>query len=298
MRGPKIGLRTILLIFLAIAIMMFDYRTPYLVRVRAVLSDIVSPIQYVVNWPVDIINWISDGIATHQQLVQQNASLQAQQALLNARLQKLIALQKENAQMRDLLASTPQTNTNKTMVAQILAVDTAAYLRQEVIDRGRRDGVYEGQAVIDHSGIVGQVVYVSGLTSRVMLLTDVKSSIPVEDTRNNIRGIVSGTAAANSLALLNIPNTADIKVGDNLVSSGLGLRYPVGYPVGTVSHIVRDPSLSFMQITVSPAAKISQTRLVLLIWPQRQKILDSAKKQLEQMQKLSTQNKQKIRGEA
>lgn len=298
MRGPKLGLRTSLFLILSFGIMLFDHRTLYLVKVRSFLSDIVSPLQQVVNWPVDVIDWIDSSITTHQHLLAENASLRVQQVLLNARLEKYISLQKENNQLRSLLDSSPKINTSKIMVAQVLAVASAPFIKQAVINRGSNDGIFIGQAVIDATGVVGQVVKVSHFTSRVMLLTDLQSSIPVEDVRTNMRGILSGTTSFDQLQLLHIPNTADVKAGDQLVSSGLGLRYPIGYPVGVVSSVTRDPSEPFMTITVTPAAQLSKTRLVLLIWPQQQKVIDSARKQLKAIQALQAKQKHTVSGDA
>lgn len=298
MRGPKLGLRTSLLILLSVCIMMFDHRTLYLVKVRSFLSDLVSPLQHIVNWPVDIIDWVDGSVTTHQTLLAENASLHVQQVLLNARLEKLMSLQKENNQLRSLLASSPKINTHKIMVAQVLAVASAPFIKQLVLNQGSGNGVFVGQAVIDATGVIGQVVKVSHFTSRVMLLTDLQSSIPIENVRTNLRGILSGTTSYNQLQLLHMPNTADIQVGDQLVSSGLGLRYPIGYPVGTVSQVVRDPSEPFMDIMVTPAAQFSKTRLVLLLWPQEQKVIASARKQLQAIRDLQAKAQHTVIGNA
>lgn len=298
MRGPKLGFRTSLLVLLSIGVMMFDHRTLYLVKARSFLSDFVSPLQQVINWPVDIINWVDGSVTTHKQLLVENASLRVQQVLLNARLEKLMSLQKENDQLRSLLASSPKINTHKVMIAQVLAVATAPYIKQVVLNQGSGAGVFVGQAVIDATGVVGQVVKVSHFTSRVMLLTDLQSSIPIEDVRTNMRGVLSGTTSYDELQLLHIPNTADIKVGDQLVSSGLGLRYPIGYPVGIIRKVTRDPSEPFMDIVVTPTAQLSKTRLVLLLWPQQQKVIASARQQLTTIKALQAKAQHSITGDA
>ncbi len=287
MRGPNLGLRTMLFVGLSIAIMLFDAQTTYFVEVRSFLSDVVSPLQRVINWPVDVIDWIDTSVATRSMLTRENASLKAQQLLLSAQLEKLMALQKENDQLRALLETSPKIDSNKILVAQVLAVDVAPFLKQVVIDRGTNQGVFVGQAVIDATGVVGQVVQVSNFTSRIMLLTDTESSIPVEDTRNNLRGIVNGSGSYSELELVHMPATSDIQVGDKLVSSGLGLRYPVGYPVGVVTDVKHDPSQPFLHISVEPSGALSSTRLVLLIWPAEQKVITSAKQQLTTMEAIA-----------
>jgi rod shape-determining protein MreC len=276
-----------LFVGLSIAIMLFDAQTTYFVEVRSFLSDVVSPLQRVINWPVDVIDWIDTSVATRSMLTRENASLKAQQLLLSAQLEKLMALQKENDQLRALLETSPKIDSNKILVAQVLAVDVAPFLKQVVIDRGTNQGVFVGQAVIDATGVVGQVVQVSNFTSRIMLLTDTESSIPVEDTRNNLRGIVNGSGSYSELELVHMPATSDIQVGDKLVSSGLGLRYPVGYPVGVVTDVKHDPSQPFLHISVEPSGALSSTRLVLLIWPAEQKVITSAKQQLTTMEAIA-----------
>lgn len=289
MRGPNLGLRTILFLFSALALMIIDSHSNFFKAPRVFLTDITSPLQRVVNWPVDVIDWISSSVASRQKLMHENASLRTEQVLLNARLEKFIALQKENNQLRALLESSPKIDTNKMLVAQVLAVDSASFLKQIVLDKGRQQGVFIGQAVIDATGVVGQVVSVSRYTSRVMLLSDVMSSIPVENSRNNLRGIINGSGAYENLRLVHMPATADVQVGDKLVSSGLGLRYPVGYPVGTVTNVSHDSSEPFLNVAVTPAAAINSTRLVLLVWPTQQKVVQSAKKDLHAIKKLVKQ---------
>ncbi len=295
MRGPMLGLRTLALVLLAILLMIFDHRTVYFVKVRAMLSIVVTPLQYVVDWPIEFVDWIGTSFTTHQKLLAENTSLRVQQLLLKARLQKLISLEKENNQLRALLASSPHVNGEKVLVAQVLAVDADPFMQQIVIDRGGRNNVYIGQPVLDASGVMGQVVKVGYYTSRVMLLSDTRSAIPVEVARNGIRGVVNGSGVYGRLYLAHIPITTDIKEGDKLVSSGLGLHYPMGYPVGVVTNITHNNTEPFMDIEVTPSALLDRSRLVLLVWTTHQQVIKAAKKQLLQMHKEGSENKLKRR---
>src|SRR5262249_30056895 len=137
----------------------------------------------------------------------------------------------ENAQLRELLKSTPQVE-GRVSVAQLLAVDLDPNLQQVIVDKGANQGIFIGQPVLDAFGVMGQVVHADPITSRVMLITDRKSAIPVQDARNSIRAIAMGMGGVGKLALINVPETSDIQVGDLFVCSGLDMRYPVGYPVG------------------------------------------------------------------
>ena len=160
--------------------MIFDHRTVYFVKARAVISAVIVPLQYVVDWPIEFVDWIGTSFTTHQTLLAENTSLHVQQLLLKARLQKLLSLEKENNQLRALLASSPHVSSDKILVAQVLAVDADPFMHQIIIDRGSKNAVYLGQPVLDASGVLGQVVKVGYYTSQVMLLSDSRSAIPIE----------------------------------------------------------------------------------------------------------------------
>jgi rod shape-determining protein MreC len=266
MRGSARGLRASLFLILSVALMMLDHRTTAFVKIRVVLSNIVSPLQYVVNAPIDVVSWMSTSLTTQQHLLSENASLKAQQILLQAQLQQLIALQNENSQLRQLMQSIPHTQGVKMLIAKILAVDSDPFTQEVVLDQGTSDGVYVGQPVLDSTGVMGQIISVAGSTSRMMLLSDSRSAIAVEDARNQVRAIALGKGISGELYLGYVSQTTDIQVGDHLISSGLDLRYPAGYPVGVVTKISRDPSEPFVSIDVEPAASLDRSRLVLLLW--------------------------------
>jgi rod shape-determining protein MreC len=144
--------------------------------------------------------------------------------------------------------------------------------------------VFAGQPVIDAEGIMGQIVHVSPVTSTAMLITDPNHAIPVEINRNGLRSIAVGTGAFMELDLLYIPLNADIRVGDLLVSSGLGGKFPAGYPVATVSSVETNPGQQFARVTAEPKAELQRTREVLLVWPSRlsRTAVDAGETPLEQ----------------
>jgi rod shape-determining protein MreC len=178
----------------------------------------------------------------------------------------LLALESENQQLRALLQASQRMSTEKHRVAEILAVDTDLYLQELVLDKGSRDGVYVGQTVLDAQGIMGQIIQVNPLVSRMLLITDTRSGVPIQIVRNGVRGIVVGNGRQGDLSLINLPVTTDVQVGDVLVSSNLGQRYPAGYPVGIVSSIVHEPDERFATITVKPSAQVDRSQPVILIW--------------------------------
>jgi len=266
-RNRHINLRFAILIAFSVVLMIVDhYPQGYLKPLRSTLAVVVAPIPYVVNWPAKMVEWTQDSFSSHQALLEDNANLRVQLLLLKAHLQKFITLQQQNAQLRALLQSSPSPD-DKVLLAQLLAVDPDPFVQQVVLNKGSRAKAYLGQPVLDGSGVFGQIIEVGQLTSRVMLLTDTRSAIPVEDSRSGVRAIVVGKGEISTLSLVNMAMTADIKEGDLLVTSGLGEHFPVGYPVGTITSIVKSPGSAFANVMVKPSAHLYRSHLVLLIWP-------------------------------
>jgi rod shape-determining protein MreC len=253
---------------LAIALMILDKRVEAISHLRTALSMPLMPLQYLVSWPIQMVDKIRETVSTYDSLVNENLDLKAEQLRLRAQVQRLLAIELENNQLKALTKSSSEIQ-GKVLVAQLLAVSSDPFMNQVVLDKGKRDGVYIGQPVLDANGVMGQVIEVGPLTSRVMLINDTHSGVPVEITRNGIRAIVVGDAYTGKLRLINVPQTADVLKGDILITSGLGEHYPEGYPVGKVTHVDKDPSLQFAMIAVEPAAHLDRSRGVLLIWPPR-----------------------------
>ena len=148
-----------------------------------------------------------------------------------------------------------------------MAVDLDPFSRRIVINKGTRDGVLVGQSLIDSNGIMGQVMTAGPVSSNALLITDPSHSIPVQVNRNGLRSVAVGTGSLNLLELSHIPNNADVRVGDLLVTSGLGGRFPSGYPVGRVVSVERDSGQPFTRVRVKPSARLERNREVLLVWP-------------------------------
>jgi len=246
--------------------MTVDHRHGHLGTVRSMLSLIVYPVQYAVNIPAKITAWATESLVTRHALVADNERLREQQLLLSSRLQKYEVLEAENKRLRQLLESSFRLN-DKVIIAELLAVDLQPFRHIIVINKGIREGVYDGQPIVDADGIMGQILHVGPFTSTVLLITDPTHALPVQINRNGLRAIAVGTGQKQSLQLEYLPNNSDIRMGDLIVSSGLGSRFPAGYPVGTVSEIVLDPAEPFAKVTVVPSARLEQSREVLLVWP-------------------------------
>lgn len=265
-RGPYLGFRMLLLAALSIALMVFDHHNVYLPNVRSKLNNLTAPLQYFVSIPSRVVATLESELSSRIVLTAENQKLRGQLLLLRGQLQKFTALQQENLQLRALLQSYPRAS-DRVLVAELLSVSSDPYIQEVVLNRGTEAGVFEGQPVLDANGVLGQVISLGDMTSRVLLISDPRSGIPVEDSRNGLRGVVVGTGEVATLSLTNVPLTSDIQVGDTLVTSGLGGVYPMGYPVGTVESVSKNDGQAFDNIVVKPAAQVDRSRLVLLIWP-------------------------------
>jgi rod shape-determining protein MreC len=262
------------LAFVSVLLMVLDHRFAATSTLRSALSLVVDPIRYLVNLPTDIYNWASDSLTTHNTLEVENQTLRIRNQLLEAKLQKYSSLVAENDNLRSLLKSvdTHEDQFQRVLVAEILSVDTDPFRRQIVINKGTSDHVYVNQPIVGANGVMGKVITVGPLSSTAMLITDPSHSLPVQVNRDGVRAIAVGDPRHNELSIIHQPNNADIRVGDLLVTSGLGCVFPAGYPVGRVIKINTNPSLPFAEIRVRPSAKLDRNREVLLVWPsQRQR---------------------------
>jgi rod shape-determining protein MreC len=253
-------------ILASIVLMTVDHRYGYLESLRSTLSVIVYPLQYMVNIPVRITRWTSEALVSRASLLEQNERLRQERLLLSSRLQRFEVLEMENQRMRRLLESSIRL-ADRVIIAELLAVDLQPFRHTVLIDKGRREGAFAGQPIVDADGIMGQIVHVGPFSSTVLLITDPTHSIPVQINRNGLRSIAAGTGQSHSLQLEYLPNNADIRKGDLIVSSGLGSRFPAGYPVGVVTDIRLDPAEPFARVMVAPSARMEQSREVLMLWP-------------------------------
>jgi rod shape-determining protein MreC len=264
----------IILICTLIGMLLARY-TPWGQRVVNEASVMVWPFQEMVAQPAAGVKHLSSDLQSRSALIQENQRLHAKMFLLQAQLQRFIALQKQNKQLKALLLSSQELD-GKVLVAHLLAVDLNPALHQVIIDKGSHAHLYTGQPVVDAYGVMGQVVTITPKVSRVLLVTDTKSAIPVKDVRSGQRAVAVGSAGP-MMKLINVTDTADIKPGDLMVTSGLGMQFPFGYPVGTVRKVVHTPSQNFADISLQPSAHLNKSSQVLLIWPRQQSLAQAAK---------------------
>ena len=237
--GFSMGARFLLLALVCVSLMILDLRDQHLIRVREGLSLVVYPVRVLVDAAVQRLALGALHVRRSEpSRSQENVSLKRERLNAEFRLQRLAALEMENARLRELLIRTARVG-SRALIAEILAVDLDPYRQRFDLNRGLVDGVYVGQALLDAQGVVGQVVRVGPLTSEAVLITDADHAVPVSVNRNGLRTIAVGTGDSGRLRLPYLTNSADIEVGDLLVSSGLGGVFPAGYPVGRVTSSAR-----------------------------------------------------------
>ncbi len=265
--GPSPQYRVILMLICSALLIFFDHKMTSFEGVRGYLQSLVSPLQYLATAPKQLLDWSVDNMITKNQLVEDNKTLKMNELVFKEQAIQLRIVQQENDRLRQLLHSPVRVDV-KTMLAEILSVDGDPYSQQVVINRGANDDVHEGQAIVDDQGVVGQILHAGTITSRVLLITDVSHAVPVRIERNGTRLVANGTGNINRLSINHVSNSTDIKLGDLLVTSGLGGKYPEGYPVAIVTLVKKDESRPFAYVQSEPIAKINRLRYLLLLWPQ------------------------------
>ncbi len=264
-KTPALGLRLLLFAGLSILILVIDHRENYLDAVHRAIDVTVYPLRVAVDAPVTMWRRLGETGADRNQLRLENSRLKAERLLTHARLQRYSALEAENARLRAMLEARTRVR-EEVRVAGIMSVSANPFRHDLVIDKGQNDGVYDGQAMVDAEGVVGQVIETGLFSAQAVLISDPDHALPVEINRNGLRTIAVGTGEFDRLDLPFLPNNADVRQGDLLVTSGLGGAFPAGYPVAIIDNVTRVPQEPFAAVSARPAAKLNQIREIMLIW--------------------------------
>ncbi|KGI76961.1 rod shape-determining protein MreC [Oleiagrimonas soli] len=257
-------LRLIVYLALASVLMVLDHRGHWMGKVRYGAAIVIEPIYHLAGLPASGFRAARVAFADRKKLTEENKQLRVDLLLANARLNHMAAVSRQNKRLKKLLDTRRQLGMN-VQLARVIDIDLGAFSHRLTLDIGAHQGVKIGQVVIDSHGIMGQVIQALPNTCTVMLITDPDHAIPVTDTRTGMRTVAYGSHEAGQLSLPTIPVSADVKVGDTLVSSGLGGRFPPGFPVATVTHV--EPQLSGMFLTAraEPSADMQRADEVLLL---------------------------------
>ena len=264
-RGPPLGATFLTLALASVALMVADKRYNQLEQVREWLSAAAYPVQAAVDLPFRAWDWITDSFADRSRLREENLELTARLRLANLQLQRFAALEDENRRLRDMRENSAGV-ADRVLVASIMNVDLDPFRHRVLVDKGARDGVFKGQAVLDAEGIFGQVSQVHAETAEVILISDAEHAIPVQSNRSGLRTIAVGTGDSDRLSLPFVTVESDLKAGDLLISTGIGGVFPRGYPVAEVTRVDRTAAATFALVDARPTARLDRNREVLLVW--------------------------------
>jgi len=264
-RGPSATVRMVVLAIASIVLMTVDHRWHSLELVRSAFSGVLYPLQYTIDLPIRLFYWADEALSTQQTLLEKNREFEARHLENRVQLQKLDIIEKENERLRKLLSATPKT-TERLLISEIINVDVDPYKQLILLNKGSSSDVYQGQPIIDAQGIMGQVVHVGPMSSTAMLITDASHAIPVQVNRTGLRAIAFGSGKIDQLNLRHLPHNVDIKVGDLLITSGLGDIFPPNFPVAIISKVERPAGEPFATIEAKPHALLETSREVLLVW--------------------------------
>lgn len=260
---------------LSAVLIVADARFDQLTPVRSAIGTGLAPIHWLGNAPSELSGWVASLFTSKEDLQAENEELRARLLILERRALKYAALASENNELRQLMNSSEVLD-DRVIVGEVVAVSPDPFSHEVVINKGSRDGVEVGQAILDANGLMGQVQQTSSFTSRVLLVSDSSHAVPVEVVRNGLRAILLGNGDTSALELVHVPDTADIREGDLLVSSGLGGRFPKGYPVAEVSSITKEQGEPFVEIEATPLAELNKSRLLLVVFSPEQEATDEA----------------------
>jgi rod shape-determining protein MreC len=264
-RGPSFGFRFFCYAVISVILMFYDRRGGWLDTARYGLQAAIYPLQLAVNSPSAAWRWMKESFTTREALQQEVDSLRNQlrdQQLISMRQ---AALESENATLRGLNTAMPEV-IEKRLVGEVISVEISTLRQRLLINRGGNSGVFRAQPVITGNGVLGQVFRTGPFSAEIILITDAEHALPVQVLRSGVRTIALGTGRATALELPYVPQNYDVKVGDLLVTSGLGQVFPYGLPVARITKVERDPAQPLAQIFAAPLAGIEADREVLFIW--------------------------------
>ena len=264
-QGPSQATRLVVTVILSLTLLVLDHRFHHLEQLRSALAFLTYPLHYLADLPFTASHWVSESTSTRETLLEQNSELKDQNLRLRAELQKYESLKAENMRLRDLVDSSFKVG-DRVLVAELSSVDLDPYKQQVLINKGSASGVFVGQPILDAHAVMGQVIAVTPFSSTVLLITDTSHALPVQVLRNGLRTIAVGTGRIDELKLPYLPTNSDIVEGDLLVTSGLGGKFPPGYPVARVTRIDRSPDAPFSDVLAQPRAHLDRSREVLLVW--------------------------------
>ncbi|MGI4815629.1 MAG: rod shape-determining protein MreC [Janthinobacterium lividum] len=263
-QGPSALARLLFFVVLAFALLIADARYKTLDTARQAVAVALYPFQRFMLLPRDMALSAAGLFVSNASLRTENRDLKARNLDLSLKSAQAAELQVENGHLRALL-QLAQRSPPGAVPAEIQYDARDPFSEKVIIDHGLRAGIMAGAPVIQEQGLIGQVTRVFPLQAEVTLLTDRDQAVPVQVLRTGVRSVIYGTPQGDALDLRFVPNGADIRVGDELVTSGLDGVYPSGLPVAQVMHIDRQSDTAFLRVTCVPIAPTHGVRQMLVL---------------------------------
>lgn len=270
-RNPSSLSRILVLAIAALILIFVSAFTNWLAPLRSAALDLVAPLYRVTDIPNRIREWTSESFADRDTLLNKVERLEDENLILQGKVATMADVVAENTRLRQLLNAAELVQA-RVLITELVGVPPDIETHRIIVNRGRDDDVSSGQPVIDDEGLVGQVVSVGADYSEVLLISDRNHAVPVQVMRNGLRAIAEGTGTFNQLQLRHMPSTKDIEEGDEVVTSGLGGRFPKGYPVGEVASVSQSETTPFLDVRVTTAADLQSVRHMLLLFTDKESL--------------------------
>lgn len=255
----------LLVVLLLVTLLLYSYNLRHKTTTsffeRAVLS-ITAPFQIAFDEGIDAVTgvwrnylWLVDVHRQNQLLKEENSELRSE---LRQRREVLL----ENERLRRLLAFVDRLD-HAALPAQVIGEDVSPWGRTLIIDKGSGSGLHDGMPVVAADGVVGRIIKTGPESSRVLLITDASSAVATLIQRTRTRGIARGRG--DELTIEYVLTDSDIRVGDLLVTSGMGGVFPKGLPCGQVKTVKKDPYSLFQQVRAATTVDFSRLEEVMVI---------------------------------
>jgi rod shape-determining protein MreC len=263
-RGPSPLARLSFFALLSIALLFADTRFRYLEGIRVGVNAVIAPLQRAVQWPGEAAGFVAAYFASKRELAAENGELRRQLLAQGPTVQGASRMLAENAQLKSLLDASARYR-GQAVAVGVLFSGRDPFSQKVFVDKGSDAGIKPGEAVIDETGVVGQVTRAFASMAEVTLLTDKDHAVPVKNERTGVRSVLYGTGTGRPLELRFIPPSADVQAGDRLSTSGLDGTYPAGLAVAKIDAVERESGQIFAQITCSPLAGVDRSEQLLVL---------------------------------
>jgi rod shape-determining protein MreC len=254
------------LIILSVSAIILDNKYKQINYIRSIISDvIIYPIEMMSSIPKSIIELVVLESQEGPDLQLEITKLKDENLNLKIKLQEFQSLKDENLRLRNMAKESTVISNKQTLVKVISA---SAHPNKKIIsiDKGRKEAVFEGQNVLGLKGLIGQVIEVNYLSSKVLLISDLNHNVPAQITRTGEKLIVSGMGRDDKLRVSYAPLNMDIKIGDIVATSGIANRFKLNIPIGKISDVIYNQDKNFVEAIVLPYENIGNIAELILIW--------------------------------